>query len=145
MSDKHINTAETVKPVFATSADIASTEKPKVPGCTIIVATHKHPLEPGRTLVYVRGAWADGAYAPMPVALGFAEKLKAVRPGGGGYFRPSPHYRMGHVMDLSGSTDTILAWLAQGKAALEAQVPQVNKPVDSDAPTKKQPVIPTWS
>lgn len=129
-------------PVFATTADIASTED-KTPGCTLRFARSKHPFEPNRTLVHVRGSWVDGAYAPFPE--GFKAKLKDVRPGGGGYAAAGGHYRVGYVFDVQGESavETLLGWLAQAKTVYEARIPQTGKPAKVGTTVKKAAVLPT--
>jgi hypothetical protein len=113
----------------------------KVPGCTFTYKCVAHPFKPGSQLVFVRGAFADGAYGPLHPA--FTERLKAFRPGGGAYFAFSGHWATGYVAEAQGEAlGMTTLWLDQAKAALEAQIPQVGKPVTQKAEGGKAPVIP---
>lgn len=128
---------------FATTQDIASTEA-KQPGCTIAVATGKHPFDPSRTLVYVVGRWADGQYAAFQPA--FKQALKDVRPGGGAYFTAAGHYRLGMVAEVSSKAalDTLIGWLNQAQEQHKARFAQVAKPGNPVKTGAKEAVLPSF-
>jgi hypothetical protein len=139
--------ADYTAPVNATAADIASTED-KTPGCTIVIANTPHPYDKAKRLVFVRGSWVDGEYAPFPAGFqGTREApgpLMLVRPGGGAYGKFAGHYRLGWVFECShAAVETLVPWLDQAKAKFEATLPQTHKPAKVGAPTKAKQVLPT--
>ena len=141
MNDKHINPGETA--VLISAADAASTEKKAPPACTIRYAAIPHPYDNGKAIVSLVGLWADGKTGGLPERV--ADRVKDFRPGGGSYFSWGGHAEVGRIMCVAKGErlDNVMAWLAQGKAWCEANIPQVPKPA-TDGKSSKPAVGPTW-